>query len=129
MMGIHKRVGEIRRQDAALSIDVLHEIDKILEVEWKATKDPVIRRRVAEMGTWYTGGFCTGLRGEEMVSIEFTATAKSVEKWLKGEVDPYFMFVITGRSKGNQLSGAKFSVPCVSVTQGGPICAQGGGWI
>jgi hypothetical protein len=31
MVGIHKRVGEIRRQDEALSIDVLHEVDKILE--------------------------------------------------------------------------------------------------
>jgi hypothetical protein len=118
MVGIHKRMKEIRRQDEALSFDVLHAIDKIVEAKWKATKDPVIRRWVAEMRTWYTGGFCTGLRGEEMVRIEFTATAKSVEKWLKREVDPYFMFVITGRSKGNQLSGAKFSAPCVSVAQG-----------
>jgi hypothetical protein len=69
MVGIHKRVGEIRRQDEALYIDVLHEIDKVLESKWKATKDPLIRRRVAGMGTWYTGGFCTGLRGEEMVRI------------------------------------------------------------
>jgi hypothetical protein len=28
------------------------------------------------------------------------------------------MLVVTGRSKGNQLSGAKFSVPCVKYTEG-----------
>jgi hypothetical protein len=33
MVGIHKRVGEIRRQDEALSIDVLHAVDRILEAK------------------------------------------------------------------------------------------------
>jgi hypothetical protein len=36
MVGIHKRVGEIRRQDETLSIDVLHAVDRILEARWRA---------------------------------------------------------------------------------------------
>jgi hypothetical protein len=118
MVGIHKRVGEIRRQDEALTIDVLHEVDRILEANWKRAQDGRTQRRVAEMGVWFLGGFCTGLRGEEMVRIEFAGTAKSAEKWVTKPTDPYFMFVVGGRSKGNQLSGAKFSVPCVGATQG-----------
>jgi hypothetical protein len=73
------------------------------------------------------GGFCTGLRGEEMVRIEFAGTANSVEKWIKKAQDPYFMFVVLGRSKGNQLSGSNFSVPCVGMTQGTNL--RPGRWI
>jgi hypothetical protein len=120
-----KRVGEIRRQDEALTIDVLHGVDKILESRWKESSDQRVRRRVAEMGTWFTGGFCTGLRGEEMVRIEFAGMAKTVDKYVGLVLEPHFMFVVTGRSKGNQLSGAKFSVPCVGTTEGThlrPVC-------
>jgi hypothetical protein len=127
MVGIHKRVGEIRRQDEALTIDVLHEVDRILEARRRSTTDRKIRRRVSEMGTWYLGGFCTGLRGEEMVRIEFSGTAKSADKCLGLEEDPHFMFVVTGRSKGNQLSVAKFSVPCVATTEGTHL--QPGRWM
>jgi hypothetical protein len=62
-----------------------------------------------------------------MVRIEFTGTANSIEKWMQREKDPYFMFVVSGRSKGNQLLGAKFSVPCVGVTQGTHL--RPGRWI
>jgi hypothetical protein len=61
MVGVHKRVGEIRRQDEALSIDVLLGVNRALEARWTQTDNPRIRRRVAEMGTWFNGGFCTGL--------------------------------------------------------------------
>jgi hypothetical protein len=118
MVGVHKRVGEIRTQDEALSIDLLLGINRALGARWSQTDNKAVRWRVAEMGTWFNGGFCTGLRGKEMVRIKFAGTAKSKDKWLKWEVDPFFMLVVTGRSKGNQLSGAKFSVPCVKHTEG-----------
>jgi hypothetical protein len=53
-----------------------------------------------------------------MVRIEFAGTVKSVKKWMQRSVDPFFMLVVTERSKGNQLSGAEFSVPCVKHTEG-----------
>jgi hypothetical protein len=108
MVGIHKRVGEIRRQDEALSIDILHEVDKILESRWRNTSDDLVCRRVAEMGVW----------------IEFADTPNSVDKWMDKGRDSYFMFVVSGRLKGNQISGAKFSVPCVAVTEGTSLCPR-----
>jgi hypothetical protein len=77
-------------------IDALHEIDKILEAKWRSTVDVRILRRAAEMGTWFIGGFYTGLRGEEMVRIEFAGTAKSVDKYMAREIDPYFILLVTG---------------------------------
>ncbi len=34
MVGIHKRVGEVKRQDEAFTIDVLKQIQLILELDW-----------------------------------------------------------------------------------------------
>jgi hypothetical protein len=40
MAGIHKRAGEIRRQDEALSIDVLVALNAALESQWLDSADP-----------------------------------------------------------------------------------------
>jgi hypothetical protein len=99
-----------------VTIDQLHVMEKILETRWRNAKKEVEMRDIARLGSWIFGGFCTGLRGEEQTRIEFAGTKKSL-KWLD-KADPYFMLVVSGRSKGNQVSGAKFSVPCVLKTQG-----------
>jgi hypothetical protein len=78
MEGLHKRVGEVRHQDEAITIEVLHELDKILEKGWRQAKLPALKRQVAEMGTWYIVGFCSGLRGEEMLLIELAGTARDL---------------------------------------------------
>jgi hypothetical protein len=114
--GIHRRVGSVKKQDEAVTIDQLHVIEKILETRWRNAKKEVDMRIIARLGSWIFAGFCTGLRGEEQTRIEFAGTKKSL-KWLD-KADPYFMLVVSGRSKGNQVSGAKFSVPCVFKTQG-----------
>jgi hypothetical protein len=124
--GIHKRVGEIRKQDEPMTIEVLHAIDKILESEWQRGPGKEEQRRIAEVGTWVIGGFCAGLRGEEMLLIELAGTVNSL-KFLERETDPYFMFVVSGRTKGNQLTGSKFGVPCIAKTQGTGIWA--GRWV
>jgi hypothetical protein len=69
------------------------------------------------MGTWIIGGFCVGLRGEEMLLIEFAGTAKSLKHLLDPKL-PHFVLIVSGRTKGNQLSGSKFGLLCVSVTEG-----------
>jgi hypothetical protein len=117
MSGIHKRVGQVRKQDKEMSIEVLHSADGILEEQWASARTIGQKKRIAEMGTWFVGGFCTGLRGEEMLTIELAGTANSLSH-LSDEVNPHFKFVLLGRTKGNQLSGAKFGVPCVPITEG-----------
>jgi hypothetical protein len=44
-------------------------------------------------------------------------TANNV-KHLNDAVNAHFKFILLGRTKGNQLSGATFGVPCVLVTKG-----------
>jgi hypothetical protein len=100
-----------------MTIDVVRAIQDFLHAEWGRTDDPKIRRRIAEMGTWIIGGFCVGLRGEEMLLIEFAGTAKSLRHLLDPKL-PHFVLIISGRTKGSQLSGSKFGIPCVSVMEG-----------
>jgi hypothetical protein len=111
------RVGEIRKPDELLTIEVLHEIRKILSREWNQATTAATKKRVAEMSTWFIAGFCTGIRGEEKLLIAHAGTAKS-SKRLSDWIDPHFEFVISGRTKGNQMSSNKFAVPCVDVTEG-----------
>jgi hypothetical protein len=116
MAGLHKRVGEIKKRDEAITIDVVHAIEDILHSEWRKTDDPKVKRRIAEMGVWVIGGFCVGLRGEEMLLIKFAGTSNSLKHM--NDPLPHFVLAISGRTKGNQLSGSKFGLPCVSVTEG-----------
>jgi hypothetical protein len=51
-----------------------------------------------------------------MTLIEFVGMAKSIRN-LWDQNEPYFTFVISGRTKGNQLTGAQFGVPCVGTME------------
>jgi hypothetical protein len=125
MTGIHKRVGQVQKPDRVLTIDIIHAVDRILENEWTNAKRADERKRIAEMGAWFIGGFCTGLRGEEMLLIELAETANSLVH-LTDVKQAHFVFVISGRTKGDQTSGAKFGVPCIPVTLGTHL--QPGRW-
>jgi hypothetical protein len=126
MTGLHRQVGEIKKQDWPIPIGALHEADKILEWEWSKAVTLTGQKRIAEMGVRYTSGFTSGLRGEEMLLIELADTANSL-KFLEDPVLPSYELVVLGTTKANRLSGAKFGVPCVSVTEG--TNSRPGRWI
>ena len=113
MEGVHKRVGEVVKQDKALTIEVIHAINHVLEKQWRDLDD---KRKICEMGVWFIVGFCTGMRGEELMLIELAGTSASLENMT--DTEGYFEVVISGRTKGNQISGSKFSFPCVPITKG-----------
>ena len=92
------------------------EIEKVLEAEWSMARTYEARRRIAEMGTWFIVGFCSGLHGEEMLIIDLAGTAASLI-FHTDRVCPHFMLTISGRTKGSQLSGTKFSVPIAWTTE------------
>jgi hypothetical protein len=64
---VHGRIalascGEVQHQDEPITIEVLHELDRILEAEWQQANSPGLKRQAAEMGTWFIVGFRSGLR-------------------------------------------------------------------
>jgi len=114
------------KQDWAPPISVVHASHSVLEVRWKEATSQLIRKKCAEMGVWIIGGFCSGLRGEEMVLVELAGTRNSLQ-FLNEISQPHFCFVITGRTKNNRASGAKFELPIARVTRGTGL--QPGKWI
>lgn len=119
MMGIKKRTGEVVKQDKAISIDLLHAVLNLLDDKWKATEDPAEKMRISRTGAWYSSGFCTALRGEEMVLVELAGTKNSLEKLDdRTKPTPYFALTVTGRTKMDRRAGAKFKIPCAGTTEG-----------
>jgi hypothetical protein len=100
MEGLHKRVGEVRHQDEPITIEVLHELDRILEAEWQQAKLPSQKQQVAEMGTWFIVGFCSGLRGEEMLLVELAALV-ILSSWLMLFVLILYLLSLVGRKEIN----------------------------
>ena len=116
MVGIHKLVDEVRRQDQAFTIEVMHKMKLLQEVEWNrvdygALKD---KRRLAEIGVWFIVGFCCGICGEELMLIKLAGIQNSLENM--ADSHGYFKVVLSGRTKGDQVSGSKFSFLCVNIT-------------
>jgi hypothetical protein len=127
MEGLHKQVGEVRHQYEPITIKVLHKLDWILEEEWQQASLPALKRQIPKMGTWLIVGFCSGLRGEEMLLIELAGMAPDLV-FLTDVVCPHFIMVVSRRTKGNQLSGAKFGVPITARTEGTNFCFLGSGF-
>jgi hypothetical protein len=126
MTGIHKRVGQVRKPNKELPINVLHAADMVLEEQWAGVWTAAQKKRITEMGSWFFLGFCMGLQGEEILQIELASTANSLCH-LDNKVDAHFQFIVLGRTKDDKLSGAKFGVPCVPVAARTNL--QSGHWV
>jgi hypothetical protein len=85
-----------------LIINLLHKIYKVLSWEWSQALTSAIKKWVEEMTACFTTGFCTGIWGEKKLFIKQAGIGKSL-KHLSNAVDPHFDFVISGRTKGNQV--------------------------
>jgi hypothetical protein len=69
MSGLHSRIGDRRRRDAAISIEQMLAIQGLLEAEWRDAieqQDPVTQRRIAETASFFLIGYCGSMRGFEL---------------------------------------------------------------
>jgi len=126
MEGLHRRVGEVTKPDWPIPAKVVLAIDKMLDEVWNELEGYDEKKKVAEMGVWFVVGFCTGLRGEEMLQIEFVGTYQTI-KYLKNSELPHFEVRIVGRTKGHRTGGNRFGIPVVAVTEG--VGLKPGRWI
>lgn len=75
MQGYHARVGERRKQDMAISLEQMIEIQNMLEERWREAvrlNDCEQKRRVGEIGTFFLAGYCGSMRGFEVPKIVLT---------------------------------------------------------
>ena len=61
-------------QDLGISIEVMHELQDLLEADWRVSNTTEERRKVCEAAFIFIGVFCWGLRGEEIFLVTLGAT-------------------------------------------------------
>jgi ribosomal protein S10 len=109
MRGMHKRMGEITRPDRAISLDIMLELQRMLEMEWLNHDNDLA---VAMEASFYLVAFCCALRGEEVPLADLHGTLKY---WEEGEVGniKHVVIPLLGRFKGE--TGESYHLLCAAA--------------
>jgi len=116
-LGMENRLGRQLRQDLGISIGVMLELQRDLEVRWANSNPGQERRRVAELAVLFIVVYSWGLRGEEVFLISLGALRKV---WGPSQLHAthHVMLGMVGRRK--RLIGCRaFLLPSVIETASG----------
>jgi hypothetical protein len=125
MEGLKRRTGEIIKRDELITIDVLHALDDLMEKDWNVATTIKQMKRIAEIGVILVAGFCSGIRGEELLIVDLLGTKESLQH-LGDTKHPHFKLELIGRLKGHG-SEKRMQIPVVGVTEGTGL--QPGKWV
>lgn len=99
MLGAKRRMGVIRKQDEALTVQQLLGMLELAEQDWQESNCQEERKEIEEVAAFTVISFCVALRGEEtpMTSVDGLA-----EYWgeTKRCITPYIMITLRGKFKG-----------------------------
>ena len=80
--GCLSRMGQIVKQDRAISLELMHEFLQLLEGEWDAAQELKIRSLIASIGAYSVIAFCGSFRGPEVFLVDLYGLIKyAEEKW------------------------------------------------
>jgi hypothetical protein len=117
MNGAHKRMGDHSIPDRAVSIELLLEFHRRLEVELEEAirrKDHDAIEEVVMIGAFSTMGYCGGLRGEEIVLGDLGGMNDHWEEAISGKT-PHVPMALLGRFKGE--TGEQYHyIPLAPIT-------------
>jgi hypothetical protein len=123
-LGMEKRMGRQIVQDLGISIEVMHELQDLLEADWRVSNTTKERWKVCEAAFIFIGVFCWGLRGEEIFLVTLGAT-RHVWKYCRHHPMDHIMLALVGRRK-TFVGEHAFLLPCVYTTKSG---LQPGRWM
>jgi len=116
--GCLSRMGQIVRQDRALSLEVLHQLMENLELEW-AEADIAHRSHVARLGAFCLIAFCGSFRGPEMFLVDLCGLNKYGREDLRTAGGKEYVIVpLLGRFK-NELGEQYHLTPMIAETASG----------
>jgi hypothetical protein len=117
MRGARLRMGMVRRQNEALTSELVLRMCSVAEGEWRAAQNPARQINVEDTVCFMLLGFGAGLRGEEvpLVNLEGLLTF-----WMetREEEDRYMMITLQGRFKG-EVDQRLHIVPICDATRSG----------
>jgi hypothetical protein len=121
MTGTHERMGDVKIQDAPLTIDMLLALQDLLEHFWSeawTAKNYELLFELATIGATITNGFSAGLRGEELGNVRYQDSLLLSGLGLDHPRKPHIVLALEGRFKG-QISRKRHKVPLVTVSKSG----------
>lgn len=122
MNGYHARVGERRKQDVAISIDLMVALQSSLENEWNKffpVADRISMRKIAEHGAYYLFLYCGSLRGFEGTKVKLSDLRRQIVAPGTPQADmfgPHIGLPLSGRFKARSQHAQEILIPIAYET-------------
>jgi hypothetical protein len=116
--GCLSRMGQVVKQDRAISLDLMHAFLGLLDEEWENAHSLKDKSLVASLGAYSVIAFCGSFRGPEVFLTDLFGLAKYMEDNLKCGEKEYVIIPLMGRFK-NELGDQYHLTPLIAVTKSG----------
>ncbi len=116
--GCLSRMGQIIKQDWAVSLELMHAFLSLLEKEWTTASDGRNKNIIASIGAYSTIAFCGSFRGPEVFLVDLFGLHKYMEEDLKVQDKEYVIIPLLGRFK-NELGDQYHLTPLIAITNSG----------
>jgi hypothetical protein len=110
-------MGQIVKQDRAVSVDLMHAFLRLMEKEWSAA-DARERRELAAIGAYAVFAFCGSFRGPEVFLVDLYGLIKYTDENLAVDGKEYIIIPLLGRFK-NELGDQYHLTPLIAVSKSG----------
>ena len=121
MDGSHERMGDVKIQDAAMSVDVLMALGEVLERRYQEAEQCQDEKQVfdiANVGAALMIGFSSALRGEELGHARLFETRELSNRGHIHPTRPHVLIALEGRFKG-MIARQKHKIPLAERTKSG----------
>jgi hypothetical protein len=116
--GCLSRMGQIVKQDRAVSLPLMHALCSGLEEEWERAETLSQRSAVASVGALTVTCFCGSFRGPEMTLVDLFGLAKYIETDRFADGREFVIIPLLGRFK-NEIGDQYHLTPLAAVTKSG----------
>jgi hypothetical protein len=111
-------MGQVVKQDRAISLSLMHALCQILEREWEGAETLRQRSMVASLGAWAVICFCGSFRGPEMSLVDLFGLIKYASEDRFVEDREFVIIPLLGRFK-NELGEQYHLTPLAATTKSG----------
>jgi len=94
------RMGEVVKQDLAISIGVMHALMQLFEVEWKQASDETVKSELASIALYCIIAFCGSFRGHEVFLVDLFGLLKYEASLSKTGDRSHCVIPLLGKYKG-----------------------------
>jgi hypothetical protein len=111
-------MGQVIRQDTAISSPVMHALLQELEGEWSIARHPGEQQKLASLGAYACIAFCGSFRGLEVSLTDMAGLIKFFHQPTDPTLPPHVVIPLLGRFK--KEVGARYHLtPLTSKTSSG----------